>query len=221
MLTLSVAGAKEDVARGTLTLPLTGVWHGDFVINMDTVPSGSAIATLDGVDMPAHVQRAELVNGMVHLRIVGGAGGLAKPAMARHYRNPVVRHVLADLVRDAGETLSTTCTASTLGQGLDYWTTLGIPTGTLLQALAETAGDAVNWRILFDGTLWMGVETWPMCPADVRILEQDAPNASQYLGTDALGIWPGTTIAGRKVDSVVHEIGSAARSRVFWVQGHA
>ena len=133
--------------------------------------------------------------------------------------DPRMSEVLADLLQDAGEALSTACTDSVMATTLAYWTSLAVPIGSLVQALAEVAGDAVNWRVLFDGTVWLGVETWPMCPADVRIMEQDAPNAAQYIGTDAEGVWPGTSIAGRRIDSVVHEIGSQARSRVFWAEG--
>ena len=220
-LTLTIGGQEVLVSKGTVTLPLTGCWHADLWADQQTLPSGDVTATLSGVDMPAHVQRAEIVQGLAWMRLVGGRGGMARTAKPRHYKQPLVRHVFADLLQDAGEALSTTCTDSVMSTTLAYWTSLAVPIGSLVQALAEIAGDGVNWRVLFDGTVWMGTETWPMCPADVRIMEQDAANASQYLGTDAEGIWPGTSIAGRRIDSVVHEIGGQARSRVFWAEGLA
>lgn len=218
-LTLTIAGQEVLVSKGRITLPLTGCWHADLWADLQTIPSGDVTATLSGVDMPAHIQRVEIVQGLAQMRLVGGRGGMAKIARPRHYKQPLVRHVLADLVHDAGEALCSTCTADVMSTTLAYWTSLAVPTGSLVQALAEVAGETVNWRVLFDGTVWLGIETWPMCPADVRIMEQDAPNAAQYIGTDAEGVWPGTSIAGRRIDSVVHEIGGQARSRVFWAEG--
>ncbi|HJX52292.1 MAG TPA: hypothetical protein VJ801_05955 [Polyangia bacterium] len=218
-LTLTIAGQEVLVSKGRITLPLTGCWHADLWADLQTIPRGDATATLSGVDMPSHIQRAEIVQGLVEMRLVGGRGGMAKMATPRHYKQPLVRHVFQDLMHDAGEAISTNCTAAVANTTLAYWTNLAVPIGSLVQALAEVAGAAVNWRVLFDGTVWLGTETWPMCPANVRVMEQDAANASQYIGTDAEGVWPGTSIAGRRIDSVVHEIGEKARSRVFWAEG--
>lgn len=221
MITLTIAGQDYTVAAGSLTMPRQGAWLGRFVANVDVIPRGSLTATLAGVDMPAWIQRAELVKGQLEMRVVGGFGGLAKTAKAKHYRNPTVRHVLSDLVTGAGENLSPTCTKDVLDLPLGYWTTLALPTGALLQALADVAGGGVLWRVLFDGSVWFGRETWPMCPAEVRIVDHDVANGSQVLGTDACGIWPGTTVGGRRVDLVVHEFGASPRSRVWWAEEHA
>jgi hypothetical protein len=227
MLTVTIAGQQKTVASGSLTMPRVGVWIARLVANADTIPTGQIVATLAGVDMPAHIQTAELVQGMLHLRVVGGAGGMGKQARPKHYRNPTARHVLGDLTRDAGERLSSTCTADAMNAPLPYWTTIaGTPaspmtTGTVVQALADAVGNGCCWRILYDGSLWFGRETWPACPADIRLLEQDAFNASQVLGTDVLGIWPGTTVAGRRIDLVVHDIGDPPRSTVWFAEGHA
>jgi hypothetical protein len=222
MLTATIAGVRVDIPRGTVTLPRVGVWSADLWALADAVPSGNVAVNLAGVDMPCHVQRAESALGMVHLRLVGGRGGMGKTAGKKFYRNPTVRSIVQDLARDAGETLSTTCLPDLLARPLQYWTTLSMTVGVTVQALADVLGDDIAWRILFDGTLWLGRETWPMCPAEVRIMEQDGANASQVLGTDALGIWPGTTIGGRRVDLVKHEFGGESpRSTVWWAEGHA
>ena len=155
-LTLTIANRQTLVSKGRITLPLTGCWHADLWADMQTVPSGQVVATLSGVDMPAHIQRAEIVQGLLQMRLVGGRGGMAKNATPRHYAQPLVRHILGDLLADAGEALSTTSTASVLGTGLSYWTSLAVPTGSLLQALTEIVGESVNWRVLFDGTVWIG-----------------------------------------------------------------
>jgi hypothetical protein len=225
MLTLTIGKDTRDVARGTLTLPRVGNWIANLTVNADGPATGSAVATLDGVDMPCHIQKAEMVAGMLDLRLVGGNGGLGKSAQRNHYKGATVRHTFVDLVQGAGEVPSLKASdAAVLNQPLPAWTSLAIPTGELLQALADTAaellGQDVSWRVLYDGTVWIGAETWPACPADVRILDIDAANSSQLLGTDALGIWPGTTIGNRRIDSVVHQVGGNNRSTVYWAEAH-
>ena len=221
MITCTIAGEEKAVAGGWLSMPRIGIWMGDLGINGETIPTGNLVITLAGVDMPAHIQRASLVEGLLQMRVVGGNGGMGKTARPNHYRNPTVRHVLGDLVRDAGEILSPSCTAAALDTSLPYWTTLAIPTGALVQALADVVGNGCGWRILFDGKLWFGRETWPACPADVRIISQDAKNATQVVGTDVSGIWPGTTMGGRQIDHVRHDFSDPPRSTITFAEGHA
>jgi hypothetical protein len=223
MITATIAGQQRTVTKASLMLPRSGTWVGNMVLDMDTIPTGALTITLSGVDMPAWIQRCELVRGMLELRVVGGAGGLGKLATPVHYRNPTVRHVLTDLLAVAGESASASCTTSILDLPLGYWTTLGLTTGVLLEALAEVVGGGCIWRVSYDGTVFFGSETWPRCPADVRVMAQDAANASQVLGTETLGIWPGTTIDGRRVDVVVHEFNGQGepRSKVWWAEEHA
>jgi hypothetical protein len=221
MMTLTIDGEQRTVSGGACTFTRVGVWVGNLTVNGDTIPTGNVVATLSGVDMPAFIQSCELAEGMQRMRIVGGAGGVAKTAKAKHYNKPTVGQVLGDLVVGAGERLSPACSAAVLAVPLGYWTTLALPTGALLQALAEVVGNGCAWRVLYDGSLWFGRETWPACPSDVRILSQDVPNRSWTVGTDTLGIWPGTTIQGRKVDMVTHEIADSPRSIVWFAEGHA
>jgi hypothetical protein len=226
MITVTIAGEEKSVTGGGLSMPRVGIWLGDLEVNGEAIPSGNIVATLAGVDMPAHIQRASLVEGLLKLRVVGGAGGMGKQTRAKHYRNPTVSHVLGDLARDAGEILSPSCTSAALDTPLPYWTTLAgtldnpMTTGAMVQALADIVGNGCAWRILYDGKLWFGRETWPACPADVRIISQDAHNATQKVGTDVSGIWPGTTMGGRQIDHVQHDFNGTPRSIVTFVDGH-
>jgi hypothetical protein len=221
MITATIAGEEKTVAGGWLSMPRIGIWTGYVEVSGDAIPKGNIVATLAGVNMPCHIQRCELVEGMVKMSLVGGAGGMGRPAKAKHYRNPIVRHVLADLVRDAGEVLSPSSPAAALNTPLGYWTTLVAPTGALVQALADTVGSDCAWRILYDGKLWFGRETWPTCPADTRIISQDPHNATMVVGTEVSGIWPGTTIEGRRIDHVRHDFGATPRSVVSFAEARA
>jgi hypothetical protein len=199
-----------------LHFPRTGIWLGDLTVNGITVPSGKITATFAGVRMPCAIVRSELVAGRVQLRIVGGAGGFSNRARPKHYHRPVIRHVLNDLCRDAGEALSGSADLDILNTSFEAWTTAGIPGGAIIAALCEVAGDAVNWRVLADGTLWIGPESWPESDADYRSLSSDGPNASTEIGTDIPDVWPGQTLNGRHIDYVVHDL-DENRTRILYV----
>lgn len=219
MITVTVEGQQRTVSRGKVEMPRTGRWLADLVTDGETIPTGRATITLSSVDMPGKILTGELVNGMLHLRVVAGAGGLGKMARPKHYKAPTVRHVLLDLLADAGEQLSGASSTDVINVSLPHWTTLQAPTGALIQALCDVIGDGCNWRVLFDGTLWLGRETWPACPADARIISQSSFNASAEVGTSTMGIWPGTTLEGRQIDHVVHHLdGQTPRSSVYFVR---
>lgn len=227
MLALQIGTTEHDIVAGQLHLPRTGRWVANLETTGGEAPTGDVTLVLSGVSMPGHIRRSELIAGRIHLQIVGGNGGMGKLATATHYRGTTVRHVFSDLLRDAGESMASDCSAAALNAPLKAWTSLRssyATIGTLVQALAETAtgiiGQDVSWRIQYTGKVWIGVESWPACPADARIIAGDGSNASQVVGTDALGIWPGTTIDGRKVDYVVHNAGGGFRSTVYWAEGH-
>jgi hypothetical protein len=207
MLTITLpSGLVRTVSSGQIDLPLTGIWMADVKMGDQVAPDvGTYVtATLRDTAMPAMVATSELVDGIVHMRLIGGKGGLGNTSRPKHYHAPLLRHVLADLLRDAGETLSPTSSASVLSLSLEAWTTLRRPTGATLAALCAVAG--ANWRVLPDGTVWIGVETWPESTAQVRSLARDGAAASNTLGTDGPEVWPGTTLNGRRVDGVIYDL---------------
>lgn len=218
MITAIIEGQERTVSRGKVEMPRTGRWLADLVTDGETIPNGTATIVLSGVSMPGKILTGELVEGMLHLRVVAGAGGLGKVARPKHYRSPTVRHVLLDLLADAGEQLSGSSSTDVINAPLSYWTTLALPTGALIQAMCDVIGDGCNWRTLYNGTLWIGRETWPACPADARIIKPNSFNASAEVGTDTSGIWPGTTLEGKQIDHVVHHFESPPRSTVYFVR---
>jgi hypothetical protein len=218
MLTFTFSdGTTSLVSKGTVELPRTGIWIADVhMISQDIPDIGDTVtATLGPVPMIGTVAVAQLVNGIIDLRVVGGAGGLGNPARPKHYHAPLVNHVLTDLIRDAGEVLSTACTPEIIGKPLEAWTTLGLPTGTILAALCAVL--ECNWRVMADGTTWIGTETWPDCPADFRSITTDGANAAQVVGTDGPAVWPGTLLGGRQVDFVTHDL-DQNRTRILFAE---
>jgi hypothetical protein len=216
MITLRLSdGTVIDVTSGYVVVPRTGIWMADLRANTIVDLPDRLTVTLGGVDMPAAVNKTELISGMTEVRVLGGAGGIGDQARPKHYHRPVVRHVVADLLRDAGEALSPTSDAGILGKELEAWDTIDLPTGAILSALCEVAGKDANWRVLTDGTVWIGAETWPDSGVESRQIQADGPNAAAVIGTDIPGLLPGTLLDGRRVDTVQHDL-EANRTTVLF-----
>lgn len=214
-----------SVIRGTIDMELVGVWIADLEIDQPdgtgfgagtkvTIKTGSI--SLVGTVVP---NRTGDFLDAVHVRVFGGGAGMAKQATARAFVQPgaFVRDVVNALVTNGGETLSSTADPTFLATNLTAWS---IEQGTVtqgLRALLDIKAPTFNWRILSDGTLWMGTETWPAASGTFDILTQDPKENSYELGVETPFIVPGQSLSGvGNVNCVVHTIDhSKIRSHVL------
>lgn len=195
-----------SVVRGVVSMPRVGTWHADLTANGPTSLTGKVTLTMGrALTLKGAVVRSRLHEGVIRLRVVGGAGGLQVTAKPKHYTSPTVRNVLADLLKDGGEAISATADAATLRKTLLAWTTLGVSVGAMVAGLMEMAGD-VAWRVLPDGTVWTGPETWPEADVSYREIERDPENNLILIGQDTPSLLPGTSLDGQRVDYVEHQI---------------
>lgn len=172
------AGAFECL-RGRIEMPLTGTWVADLTI--DPASSGADVPAVGnqmsvaigegGFSLQGAVRRINNAFETVYARLVGGGGGLWKDFGPKSYGGDgavTFGLVLNDLLGSVGETLSPTTPAAITQVTLPFWT---IPLGPAFEALASlvlvarqmTSSD-VNWRVLPDGTVYVGVEPWPQSP---------------------------------------------------------
>ena len=215
------------VISGTVLRPLVGAWTADLVIDQIDGTGFDAgtrvnIQSDNGYSLTGTVaqDRTGAFLDAVHVRVVGGAGGLAKAASARSYAQPgaFVRDVLNGLCADAGETLSSTTDASFLTTNLTAWSTIGgNPVMRNLRALLDIVAPTLSWRILADGTLWVGAETWSQVTTDFQIMSQDPGDGSYHIGIESPFIVPGTSLPGvGNVGMVQDDIAEGhLRSRVW------
>ena len=204
--------------------PRIGAWHCDLLVDDPAVLTGSVRIVID-----TQQQAQGLVAGLVlvgtaipgrsgvfvdtgHVRVVAGAGGLGLSAAPKHYNGTSLGIVLRDLLATAGETLSAIADASVLGTDIDSWTTTAKPIGAVIADLFRSQAPTAAWRMLPDGTMWAGVETWPdsgLDPTTYQIFEQSAEQGSMLVGIDAPALLPGTTFEGQRVSYVEHSVGQA------------
>jgi hypothetical protein len=209
------------VLRARIALPRIGAWHAELLVDAEDPPTGGqTLATADGgLSLRGTVRefRSGAWQGRTEVTLVGGADGLQTPLTPRYYDDPTLRVVLADVCREAGETLSSSADAATLAGTLPKWTRDAGTAGLAIAHAAQRAGAA--WRILGDGTLWVGPETWPNVEVPGDILAERPTDAARELATDTLYglLVPGTTWDGRRVSYVEHHVDQVrSRTRVWF-----
>jgi hypothetical protein len=214
------------VFHATICIPRVGAWTADLAIDKHEAIAGPCMLAIDGgLTLMGTADRTGVWLDTARLSVVAGGNGLGKLAKPRHYRRTTLRVVLQDLLSAAGERLSPTADAGTLALSFGAWTTIAQPIGRMIAALLEDTRlpPATAWRMLPDGTLWVGAEAWPdsglVDLTDYQDLAEVPEDGTLELGVEAPRLLPGTLLGGRRVSYVVHRIdGSAARTSV-WVEG--
>lgn len=204
-----LAANSYAVIEATVTLPRSGAWHADLLVDVQNEAEVSGPISLTVGDLISYegtaVRPPSVFADSVRVRMVGGLGMLGKSyAKPKSYRGVPLKLVLQDIVRDAGEALSPRCDAGLLAARLSAWTTIRQPAGEALALLLRAADGAV-WRILPDGTVWAGYEVWPASDGtEYVVTDEDDAQGVMKLASEAPAILPGLTVLGRKISRVTH-----------------
>ena len=214
------------VGKAHITRPRIGPWIADLAIPSDSAAAfeGGVTITLPdaGLSFRGTAHRVGVHHGIVYLRAVGGAGGLDTVLAPKSYRNVSSRIVLQDIASAAGETLSGSCDPAALDAALAFWTR---PRQTARRALFSllTALGGPAWRILPDGTLWVGAETWSASDAPFQDEEFEPHLGRLTIDSGAPTMSPGQTLAYdgqvRRISTVSHEVESDRVRHVLLFEG--
>ncbi len=214
------------VLEASIIMPLYGLWTADLVLDQ---PDGTGFdagtqvtiscdggLTFVGVVVP---DRTGDYLDAVHVRVIGGAGGMTKAATVKGYVQPgaFVRDVLNQLASDAGETLSPDIDQGLMSTNLAAWATLEGTVSAGLVSLIDIVSPEANWRMTPDGKLLVVVETWPDATADYELVANDPSQRSWDLGVDTFTVVPGVNLSGvGQVNRVEHYFtGEGLRTHVL------
>lgn len=217
----------SDVLRGRVHMPDRGAWWAELALDTDEAPSGSVtIEAADGLAITGTVQRAGVFMGAAHVQLVGGAGGLGNDVEPRAFQNALLRDVLEPITAASGDTLSSQVSADLLGTLLAAWVQTkkqaAIALDDVCGFLSAARGEAINWRYLADGTLWLGAESWPSAklPTDDEVLELEPTCGRYVIGAATPSLLPGVELdtVGR-VTAVDHWFEPDETRTWAWVGG--
>lgn len=214
-----------DVLSGSIIRPLVGAWTADLHLDGTSGFDGGTSVTIqseNGYSISGTVDpdRAGVFLDASHVRIIGGAAGMEKIAQPRGYVQPhaFVSDVLNGILGDAGETLSDKTDAGLLATNVLAWSVLGTYSAKWnLRALLNILAPSMSWRVLADGTIWIGNESWPTVTATFDTIDQDPKEGVYLLGIESPFVEPGTNLDGvGNVNQCVDVIESGKlRTRVY------
>ncbi len=217
MAQASVNGAA--VVKGSVVLPARGAWIAELELDADdTLPTGQHAATLDlgsqSLTGTVATDRQGVYAGKLTARLVGGGNGLATILTARKYRGVPLSIPLTDILNETGERLSSTSASATLTYPLPHWARARGPASSALECLLTAAG--ATWRILPDGALWVGVNTYPAATFDGEVIEERHGGSWKLLSPNSGTLLPATTLFDRQVNAVVYRIASDSFKAEAW-----
>jgi hypothetical protein len=204
----------SPVLDGEVMMQATGPWHATLTVDLDeeSPPTGQFVFQEGGIEFRGTIlpSRAGAHGGTTKIKVVGGAGGLSRTLPARNYAGGVtrVKTVVDDILRDSGETLSSTSDASLLARQLTGWQRASGQNGEggrgsdALTLLCDQFG--ANWRVLRDGTVWIGTDAWPEVEPDGVVEDANWSDGSVLIAGESPTHVPGTIVLGQRVESVIH-----------------
>lgn len=194
------------VTTMALEMPRRGPWTATARVDADelqSAPSGAVLLNVEGQRFSGTVTEATEDGGEYVVRLVGGAGGLSTQLAAKNYVATQARVVLTDIVQAAGEAVSSTVESSLLDRPLGLYTRR---MGTARAAVEELATElGVRWRVLADGSLWLGEDTYPE-DTDTEYEVESDDEFSLVLLVEAPTVRPGETVAGTKIETVRYDL---------------
>lgn len=212
-----------NVIEGSLDMPRLGAWQATLKVDVLTISKvqGPVTISIDrgALTLTGFVSTArsgEQVDSG-YIRAVGGAGGLQNLSKPQYYGSTALKLPLSDLLTKAGETLSATSDATLLGTQLNSWTVIQQATGTAISALLQKV-DSSAWRVLPDGSVWAGTETWPASSVSAQIVQANPGNGEYEIATESATLLPGTTLNGLQVSYVCHYLESEKQRTRFLVE---
>jgi hypothetical protein len=196
-----VSCGNADVIGGRIHVPFRGAWWADLKLDTLSPPSGQVtIAAVGGLSLTGFVIKSGLFVDTCYAKLVGGAGGLTKVIAGAAYQNAQLRDPLGVVLSAAGEVQSSAITSQITGVTLQAWTTFSAHAAQLLDQLAAAAagalGQNVNWHTMTDGSVWMGVETFPSqsLPQTADIVEQHPAGGRLVIATETPALLPWVTL---------------------------
>ena len=209
MAEITVNGLRATLCA--LTIPRFGAWVADVDVDSAEAITGAVTLAIDDASWSGAVARGGLVNGSWHGRLVGGAGGLSTALSALAQRGSTLGTVLADALREAGETIA--ADADDLDAVAPLWHRIAGAASIAVGDVARAAGYA--WRVRADGRVWLGSDAWTaLTPTGAVDVVEEYPAAGRYvLAGDTLGIVPGVTLTLSRLTVRVGQVEHRATPR--------
>lgn len=211
---------RLEVISFRLSMPLVGIWTAEVEVDAELVPVGETTLAF-GVENAAPITFAGTVLeqsgflGRARAFVLGGAGKLHRDLPPRQYQLAPPRVIVSSILRDAGETAGDLSSLDKLPP-LPRWVRIAGTGADALSVLCRRRG--LSWRVMANGSVWVGVEAWPSFRGGPLFIEKDLGHRRVLTARDGPDVLPGVSIDGRKVGRAVHILkeGGIFRSEIHF-----
>lgn len=213
----AAAGLPVNPISAELDHQRIGAWECALDLDVETPPTGKIKFQLDDLEFTGTVlpDHTGTDGARGKCRVVGGNGHLSHTIDAHSYSGGAgikVGTVVRDILKACGEDLSDLSDGPTLDISLPRWHVQQGSGQQALTALAEKVNAA--WRVMRDGTVWFGVETWPEVNPDGVLTGETWSNGHLTLASETPNMVPGTVFQGQKIEHVTHSYGATLRTHL-------
>jgi hypothetical protein len=196
----------KNLTHARITAARLGNWSAQVTVDDATKLVGAVTLEIDGQTFKGFADPvlSGVFAGNSQARIYGGKGGLSKKLKPKSYVAPSLKQVLTDILRECGETLSTTADSGVLGKRFSKYHREEDTALRAIDALADVA-DA-DWRVLYDGTVWIGNDTYPEQKTKHQVVNEAWGQGVITIDPEKPELRPGVTFLGLKIEEVEHTL---------------
>jgi hypothetical protein len=204
---LQTTAGAVDVLALEVSMPRRGAWVARGLTDADVLATGAASLVYGSVTLVGTLRARPMAQqqGAQRFELVGGAGGLQTTLAPRYYRSVPASTIIGDALSDAGESLSSTSDAALMSGTISRYARPEGTAGAVLDDLARRIG--ATWRVLDDGTVWVGADAWQSLTVDPADIASEDPEAGVVVLTpDGIDVRPGRLVLGQRIAHVVHRL---------------
>lgn len=187
-----------------LSMPLHGPWHCDAVVDSPDVVEGAVEIASEGIKFKGYARRVGVFNDTLALRIVGGAGGFGRVLTPKSYLNVTASNVFQDILKAAGETMSVHSSQASTSKFFSAWAYADMHCGIAMTSICSVVG--AQWRVLRDGTTWVGAETWKKVTGENQLKHHDTITGRKTYWVDAPFLSAGEEFDDRRAGFVQYTL---------------
>ena len=203
---------NNRISRGMLEIPNQGIWYfGEMIIDTDTsISEGSSVTiqfmnkTLQGIFVDA-----ENYAGYVKGSVVGGKNTMSNIIESIGYAGISLGQIVKDIASLTGHTFNLTSDASLLAISLVRWDKIRAKASDIIDKLLEPQikdGKKAIWRIMLDGSLWVGYEDYPETSITYDLLDKQTQKGYWLVYNEEQVIEPLQSVSGQKIRETIYTL---------------
>ena len=194
----------KPIVECRLSMPKIGAWlANDLLIDSDEGFNIGDSVTIDFLDtiFKGTVLDTGIFQGFQRCTVIGGTGRLPEYLESACYNSIPVGQIIRDIARKTGHQVSTTSDQNVLNNNLVGWNILKMQASLALEKVLQITNSI--WRILPDGTLWVGPEKYSAVnPEDYLVIEKFPEEARWSIYNEDTLLQPLTSLSGNDIQQV-------------------